>query len=565
MYTPPNAPPPPNGGSGNPYEPQHGGAPQPGYSQQPGHDPYGGQQQGYPQQPDYAQQAAPQPGYGPTQGQQGAYAPQPGYSQQPAHDPYGGQQQNYGQPQYGAAPPYESGAGKPKGRGWLIAGGIAASVLFVGGCVFAATAFLGSSGSHPYEVLPADSFAYVEIDFDPASDQKTAYLSIKDRVNELMDTDEDFDIFEGLGEPLGESLDYSTDIEPWVGDRVGISVVADDQSPEGVVGYLAYQIADADKLADVREKFEVSSLVVDEYLIIASDERDEALPEAGFSKVLNEVNNFSSDLESLDGNTIASLWVDLSFLNDMPEVGAADPACQGTCGAVEEIDIEGRIVAGIHLDKSFVQAQVKYMDISAADVETDFELHSDGVADLISNAPSDAVFAMAIGGLDEIINESIKQVPPEDLEEVRELANSALAELGIYDDVLDPTTISGLLGSTTGFAAALEGGALFAVDGDESLWSSIASSLAEVGLDEESSVSSDDGTVVVRMGAIGGGKLSDHKNFDDAMHNLDSAHFALFFDPQGIDPYNDEEFGVFGLTGTTSGDKGEVTLRWVLP
>src|SRR5690625_7835336 len=73
------------------------------------------------------------------------------------------------------------------------------------------------------------------------------------------------------------------------------------------------------------------------------------------------------------------------------------------------------------------------------------------------------------------------------------------------------------------------GGALYAAGADESLISKLISNLGEAGLDDGStSVSSEDGTVAVRIGAPSSGKLSDHKHFDDALHNLDSAHFAMF-------------------------------------
>src|SRR5690625_3772008 len=110
------------------------------------------------------------------------------------------------------------------------------------------------------------------------------------------------------------------------------------------------------------------------------------------------------------------------------------------------------------------------------------------------------------------------------------------------------------------------GGALYAAGADESLISKLISNLGEAGLDDGStSVSSEDGTVAVRIGAPSSGKLSDHKHFDDALHNLDSAHFAMFIDIDAVDPNPGEERGVVGVTARTAGDNGEFTLLWVLP
>src|SRR5690625_4363133 len=343
MTTPPNPPQPPNG-SGNPYgpppqAPQPPG--QPGYSQpQPGH---GQSQPGYsqphgPSQSGYGQAAGgPAPGYGPTQSPYGPSQPGPNQGQagsgqgQPAYGqatPYDQGQSPYGQPQYGAPAPYESGSSKSGRRGLLIGGGIVGSLLLVGGGIFAAVAFLGSSGPHPYEALPASSFAYAEIDFDPESDQKTAYLGLKDQLTDIFDADEDFELFETVSEALGDDLDYATDVEPWIGDRIGLSAITDEESVDGFIAYLAYQVDDADALAQVRENFDVTTLLFEDYLVIASEERDDLLPDDGFADVLADKEHFKSDLGSLDGNTIASGWVDLTVVNEFSDEILSDPTLQ---------------------------------------------------------------------------------------------------------------------------------------------------------------------------------------------------------------------------------------------
>lgn len=590
MTTPPNPPQPPNG-SGNPYgqpqqppqAPQPPGQPgyesgQPGYSQpQPGQgQPQPGQgqpQPGYnqphgPSQPGYGQATGGQaPGYGPPQPPYGSS--QPGSAQsQPAYGqatPYDQGQSPYGQPQYGAPAPYESGSGKSGRRGLLIGGGIVGSLLLVGGGIFAAVAFLGSSGPHPYEALPASSFAYAEIDFDPESDQKTAYLGLKDQLTDIFDADEDFELFETVSEALGDDLDYATDVEPWIGDRIGLSAITDEESVDGFIAYLAYQVDDADALAQVRENFDVTTLLFEDYLVIASEERDDLLPDDGFADVLADKEHFKSDLGSLDGNTIASGWVDLTVVNEFSDEILSDPTLQQDIGPIDELNVTGRVVAGVHLNSSYVQAQMKYLDIGGGGVEADFDLHSDGVADLLRNAPADSGIAVAVGGIDDLINDAIAEVPEEQIAEFREMMASLSNELGLSQNFLDPETISGLLGTTTGFTFSFEGGNFFAVDGDESLISQIMTTMSEVGMDESISVSSEDGTVAVKFGTPGSGPLSDRAEFEDALHDLDAAHFGLFVDPGAMDEYSDEDFGVMGLTGKANGDSGDLTLRWVLP
>lgn len=573
MNTPPNPPPPPPGQPQNPYGPpqpgQQPGASQPGAQGGQPQNPYGAPQPG--QAPGYGQPAAPHPGQAPQPGY-GQPAPAPGAPQygaapQPGAPQYGYGQQPHDQSAYGVAAPYEQGEGKKKGRGALIGGGIAASVLLIGGGVFAATTLLGSSGTHPYEVLPNASFFYAEVDFDPAADQKTAYLSLKDELAEEFGFDEDLDLFEGLAMPLGDSLDYATDVEPWIGDRVGVAVEIDETADEGIVGYIAYQIGDADKLGEVRDKIEVSSLVQGEYLIIGSDERPETLPEDGFTDVLADRDGFTSDLNELDGNTIAHMWTDLSKASALNNTDFGD-AVDGLAPPqtpMDDIQISGTMVAGLHLTNDYVQAQVKAMNFEVEGIDFEgFSLHNDKVAETLKNMPVDAGIALAIGGLDDYINSTLAQLSEQpDMQDFKEMIESGLREMRIDADVFIPETITRLLGTTTGLYIGSEGGTLYADGADESLLSQIVSALAETGA-PDIQVTSEGETVIVNAGTVGGGNLSDNPNFDKALHNLDSAHFAFFVEPASIDPYM-EDVGVIGATGSVEKDKMELTIRWVLP
>lgn len=552
MNTPPNGPPPPPSDPNNPYQqnPYGSGAPEQGQAPQPPQPGYGAPQV---PQPTYGAAQAPQPGYEPANPYAGSQAPNYG-----GQSPYGGHP-DYGQPQYGAPAPYETGE-KKKGRGLLIGGGIAASLLLVGGGVFAATALLGSSGSHPYQVLPAESFAYGEIDFDPEADQKTAYLNMRDQLIDLFELDEDADLFETLAEPLGDHLDYTTEIEPWIGDRVGVALTGDAQSPDGFVGLIAYQIGDADKLGEVRSKFEVTSLVQGEYLIIASDERDEVLPESGFKNVLADKEGFTSDLGQVDGNTVASMWLDLGAAYELAKASGEDVGVD-----LDEVEVSGTVVAGLHLNSSYLQAQVKALDFSATGLNRDdFSLTSENVAALVSNMPSEVGVAVAIGGFDSYVNALLAEMEKNgEMADISDMIASGLRELRLDVDIFDPATITELLGEATGLSAVEEGVAFYADGGNEALISQVISALSETGMGDVS-VSSEGSTVIVRSGSAGSGKLSDDPPFKNAMHNLDNAHVAVYVNPKTFDPYIGD-VGVFGLTGSLDDKTAEFTLRWVLP
>lgn len=547
MTNPPSPPPPPSpaGGSGDPYQ-------QPGYGQGP--TGYGPPQPGY-NQPQQGYEQAPQPGY--SQPAPGYNQPAPGYSQPQGHDPYAAGA-------YGSPAPYEQNE-KKKGRGLLIGGGIAASLLLVGGGVFAATALLGSSGTHPYEVLPQDAFYYAEVDFDPEADQKTAYLNIKDQLIEKFNFDEDADLFEALAEPLGSDIDYDADVEPWLGDRFGLAVVQDADEPEGFVAFASYQIADADKLGEARDKFDTSSLVQGEYLIVSNSDREEVLPESGFGDVLADRDGFTSSLDELDGNTIASMWLDLGSITQLAADELADDmALQNEFGELPDFEVSGTVVAGVHLDNSFVQAQIKALDIETAeDAFGDIKLNKGEVAKVLKSMPNDAGIALAVGGLDEYVNLALEEfLKSPEMADVSEILESSLRELRIDADIFLPETVTGILGTTTGIYVSESGGALYADGGDEALLSQIGSALSELG--EQANISTEGSTVVVSGGNIGEGQLGENANFDKALRDLDNAHFALYVDPDTMDPYM-EDIGIIGVTGQVENNGGDLTVRWVLP
>ena len=104
-------------------------------------------------------------------------------------------------------------------------------VLVIGGGAFAVRAALGGGGDQPASALPANTVAYGRIDLDPSASQKIAALRLADKFPGFEDatgiTDPEVDLRERLwqliqeGEAAADGIDYATDIEPWLGSRVG--------------------------------------------------------------------------------------------------------------------------------------------------------------------------------------------------------------------------------------------------------------------------------------------------------------------------------------------------------
>jgi hypothetical protein len=184
-------------------------------------------------------------------------------------------------------------------------------------------------GKSPADVLPGTAMAYVRVDLNPSMAQKTAMLQFFRDLPEV----EDATSGGGTGETdprkilwdqarrldyngLLDGIRYSSDIEPWLGDKAGLAVV-----PRGgaevpiVVG--AVQVTDAQKavdglaalLADSPVALDVT--VQDGYALITnSDDTDIVLAdiEAG---TLGQQAIFTDTMRALGDTGIASAWADL--------------------------------------------------------------------------------------------------------------------------------------------------------------------------------------------------------------------------------------------------------------
>jgi len=173
------------------------------------------------------------------------------------------------QPSSGAPEYLESGSGEPlrpgpapadgtpsagrrgRRRAWWIGGGVVA-LLGLGAGAWAALSFF-QQGSQPAEALPSSTVAYLSIDLDPSGGQKidafrtlNKFPAFKDQVH-IGSVDE---LRHKLGDELVsgshcQGLDYSSDIDPWLGDRAAVALVdLPDAAPDAVV---VVQVKDEDK------------------------------------------------------------------------------------------------------------------------------------------------------------------------------------------------------------------------------------------------------------------------------------------------------------------------------
>ena len=136
-------------------------------------------------------------------------------------------------------------------RAWWIGGGVVA-LLGVGAGAWAALSFF-QQGAQPAEALPASTVGYVSVDLDPSGGQKidafrtlNKFPAFKDEVG--------IDSVDQLRHKLGNELvgsmdcaglDYDSDIEPWLGDRMAAAAVPLEGGDPHLV--VVVQVTDEDK------------------------------------------------------------------------------------------------------------------------------------------------------------------------------------------------------------------------------------------------------------------------------------------------------------------------------
>ena len=159
------------------------------------------------------------------------------------------------EPEYlGASPEPESTGNRPTRKWGVLAGGAAGVVLAAGVGTWGVAALM-SGGSSPATAVPAIAVGYVSIDLDPSATQKIEALRMLKKFPAI---DKELDlgirddlrrwVFEQMqDEDLCPGLDYTKDVEPWLGDRLAVAAVPDDDAP--LAPLLVVQVSDSDAAA----------------------------------------------------------------------------------------------------------------------------------------------------------------------------------------------------------------------------------------------------------------------------------------------------------------------------
>ncbi len=282
-----------------------------------------------------------------------------------------------------------------RGRGRLVvAGGAVAVAVLMGGGAFAYS-MLAGGGSQPADVMPSTMQAYARLDLDPSANQKIALFKlvrkIPEAAKEIGDA-EDVDlrrlVLEDLLDEECKGLDYESDVEPWLGKRIGVGA---NLSKEQVL--VAAQVTDEakarkgiDALSDCSGQ-EIGLAFVDGYALMSDSQKSvDAAIDASKKGTLGDDENFTADMDDLGEPGIASFWFDGKSLADGLKKSGLAPAEAAQLDQIKDLGSSaGAIrVAGSAIELAAVSDTTKAYDVDPAP---------------IGDLPADTVLALSLSGL----------------------------------------------------------------------------------------------------------------------------------------------------------------------
>jgi hypothetical protein len=366
--------------------------------------------------------------------------PQPPYGSSPDDQP--------AQPPYGSAPggPYGSASGSPYGSGsgaggapppvtfegqtfpgvpqqpvpapstgrrGLVVGAVALVTVGLAGTAVAAGALLSGGGTQPEDVLPSGALAFAKLDLDPAAGQKVALYRLAQEFPDVEVTGEDSikddllaSFFEG-----SEDIDYATQVEPWIGERVGVGAFpdGDDEGDEpdalAAFAYTDREAAEAalpDLVAGDGGFFAFSE-AGDFVLIGDSQQAVDAAASGGSSLADDE--GYGTAVGALEGDQIATAWADLEAVwAALPEEDKA--AATESYG--DALTPTGQVVLGVHADASFLEVTGQALGVSTGvDVA---QLGASEGSGMLRQFPDDLLVGLSATGVGEALTSSFEDL-----------------------------------------------------------------------------------------------------------------------------------------------------------
>lgn len=243
-------------------------------------------------------------------------------------------------------------AGKGKSHTGKIVAGVAVVALAGAGGAYAMGAFDGltGGGKQPADVLPSSAIAYMRIDLNPSAAQKVGAFRLLDKLPDAKAAftaeDPKKAVFEWMKKDNADlkDIDYTNDIEPWLGDRIGGGLLPASGSGSEPVPIVAVEVKDEAKAEEGLKKLEAAvapsveeakreveqavpgsavassgalggsdesvRIYTDGYaLIVPKDAEAQVREQLGAGRLAGN-ENFSGDMQALGEQGVASAWYD---------------------------------------------------------------------------------------------------------------------------------------------------------------------------------------------------------------------------------------------------------------
>ena len=283
---------------------------------------------------------------------------------------------------------------------------VGAAALLVSGTGLAVAVGLSGGGTQPADVLPADALALLQVDFDPSAEQKLAAWHLARRFDDVgvrTQTSLKDDLVGGFVADA-TSLDYDDDLAPWIGDRAGLALLPDrtgDGLPDVVV---AVAVADREEAEDALPRVAAGAgggltswaFTDDGDYVVLAQEPGTADDAASAEDVLADDPRWADAVGALEGDQVATGWVDLGATWDALPGGVRDAVSEGYGG---ELVPAGRYVAGVHLDRAHLELTGRGFGLSLGpDVPVEGVLGTGAPTRLAAEMPSASAVAGSIGG-----------------------------------------------------------------------------------------------------------------------------------------------------------------------
>jgi hypothetical protein len=281
----------------------------------------------------------------------------------------------------------------------IIVGGI----TFVLATVAISFAIFTGGGNQPEDVLPRDTVAIAKIDLNPRIGQRINLVRFLSKFPKAI---ENFNQEDPVGSILEQSdvtsgLDWE-EIKPWIGNRYAVALV---ESAGNLNPVLAISIKDQLEMEYFFKKNypDLSIAVILDYLLIAQDKSVLNVITSAPTH-LSDNEDYKSDMDTLGGDQIASVWVNLKPITKIADSSIREflynQGIEQNQNPLENTN--GRIAVGMHFTSDTFVTDLITVDVNEKEVKIEEKSRS---LQLIGDLPSDLFGVLSIDGLGKALDE----------------------------------------------------------------------------------------------------------------------------------------------------------------